>query len=228
MTINISTGSTTQETGDLTVSVTYDLSQSLGFCAEHLQASTAFSDYYDFYLYSGMKQFELTFTDSWEIADVKKNGIRFFTYCSDPFTFLQSSVTSTLMQIGGNGRSKYLPSFGDKPTNYQKEQNSLFMKQFTGIDLKERVINIVDIDQRLFKTGDILIGRRFTGDATQWMLLEGGFANHAAMIYAPGTPKQAGNSGLFVIDCPKDGGMFNEKPGAAMTDLNEWLGRALA
>ena len=39
------------------------------------------------------------------------------------------------------------------------------------------------------QTGDILIGRRFTGDATQWMLLSGGYANHAAMIVAdPDSP----------------------------------------
>mmetsp|Transcript_47796 Transcript_47796/g.63141 ORF Transcript_47796/g.63141 Transcript_47796/m.63141 type:complete len:470 (+) Transcript_47796:161-1570(+) len=223
MNMNISTGFSTNEAGALTVSVTYDMNESLGFCAEHLQASTAFSDSYNFYFYSGYKQFELTFTDEWEIADVKKNGIRFFTYCSDPFTFLQSTVTSALMWVGGNGASKYLPTFGDKPTNYQKEMNAKFLKQFTGIGLQERIINIVDIDQGLLKTGDILIGRRFTGDATQWMLLEGGYANHAAMIFAPADSKKK-----YVLDCPRDAGQFNPQPGAAMTELNEWLGRALA
>jgi len=81
----------------------------------------------------------------------------------------------------------------------------------------------VEVDQSLMLTGDILIGRRFTGDATEWMLLEGGFANHAAMIYAPPDSEQ-----VFVLDCPQDGGMFNKDPGASMTELNEWLGRALA
>ena len=158
-----------------------------------------------------------------EIADIKKNGVRFFTYCADPFTFLQSSVTTALMWIGGNGSSKYLPSFGDKPTHYQKEQNAKFLQQFTGMRLEERIINIVDIDQKLLKTGDILVGRRFTGDATQWMLLEGGLAHHAGIIYAP-----ADSDKKYVLDCPKDGGMFNEQPGVAMTEINEWLGRALA
>jgi len=55
------------------------------------------------------------------------------------------------------------------------------------------------------KTGDILIGRRFTGDATEWMLLEGGMANHVAIIYAPADSKDK-----FVLDCPRDGGLFNE------------------
>jgi len=77
---------------------------------------------------SGSKEFSLTFKDAWEIADVRKNGVRFFTYCSDPFTFLQSSVTSALMWVGGNGASKYLPAFGDKPTNYQKEMNASFVQ----------------------------------------------------------------------------------------------------
>lgn len=89
MNINISTGyETDSETGEFKVSITYDLNESIGFCAEHLQASTAFSDSYNFYITDGFKQFELVFTDMDEIADVRKNGIRFFTYCSGPFTFL--------------------------------------------------------------------------------------------------------------------------------------------
>ena len=150
MNMSILTGfAENSETGEFTVSVTYNLTESLGFCAEHLQASTAFSDSYNFYITDGYKQFELSYTDEAEIADIRKNGIRFFTYCSGPFTFLQSSVTTALMWIGGNGSSKYLPSFGDKPTLYQKEMNSMFLQQFTGIRLKERVINLVEIDQGL-------------------------------------------------------------------------------
>ena len=89
MNISILTGYTEDaSTGALTLSVTYDLKDTIGFCAEHLQASTAFSDSYNFYLMNGYKQFELTYTDMAEIADIKKNGVRFFTYCADPFTFL--------------------------------------------------------------------------------------------------------------------------------------------
>ena len=55
------------------------------------------------------------------------------------------------------------------------------------------------------------------------MLLEGGRANHAAIIYAP-----EGSEMKYVVDCPSTSGVFNEQPGAAMTELNEWLGRALA
>ena len=83
--------------------------------------STAFSDYYNFYILGGRKSIEMHFTDAWEIEDVRRNGLRFFTYCADPITLLNSSVTSALMWIGGNGMNSYLPSFGLKPTNYQKE-----------------------------------------------------------------------------------------------------------
>ena len=74
------------------------------------------------------------------------------------------------------------------------------------------------------QTGDVLVGRRFTGHATETMLLQGGFANHAAMIYVP--PNSDGTA--YVLDCPSDFGIFNSVGGAAMTELNEWLGRALA
>lgn len=69
----------------------------------------------------GKKSIELHFTDEWEIEDVRRNGLRFFTYCADPMTLLNSSVTSALMWVGGNGMNSYMPSFGLKPTNYQKE-----------------------------------------------------------------------------------------------------------
>ena len=57
-------------TKSLKASVTFDLGQSLGFCMEHLQISTAFSDYYNFYVWHGSKTVNLTYRDEWEIADV--------------------------------------------------------------------------------------------------------------------------------------------------------------
>ena len=133
----------------LKASVTFDLDESLGFCMEHLQISTAFSDHYDFYVWSGSKSINLTYRDEWEIVDIQQNGLRFFTYCADPFTLLQSSVTTAFMWIGGTGTSKYLPALGLKPTLYQKETNSRFLEQYGGIRLEERVINVVDVDQTL-------------------------------------------------------------------------------
>ena len=57
-------------------------------CTEHLQISSTFSDYYNFYLFGGQKEIKLSFTDPWEITDIQKNGLKFFTYCADPFTLL--------------------------------------------------------------------------------------------------------------------------------------------
>lgn len=79
---------------------------------EHLQVSTAFSDYYNFYIRGGKKVISLEFNDEWEIADIRQNGLRFFTYCADPMTMLHSSVASAFMWAGGNGMNSYLPMFG--------------------------------------------------------------------------------------------------------------------
>ena len=92
--------------------VTIDLQESLGVCMEHLQVSTAFSDYYNFYIRGGKKVISLEFNDEWEIADIRQNGLRFFTYCADPMTMLHSSVTTAFMWVGGNGMNSYLPMFG--------------------------------------------------------------------------------------------------------------------
>ena len=73
------------------------------------------------------------------------------------------------------------------------------------------------------QTGDVLIGRRFSGDAAEQMILSGGYASHAAMIV------EDKKSGLtkYVIDCPNDMGLLN-KIGVRKTELNEWLGMAMA
>ena len=133
---------------------------------------------------------------------------------------------SGFMWIGGNGTSKYLPDFGDKPTNYQKETSVRFIEQFTGVRLEERILNVIDIDLTQMKTGDILIGRRFTGEETGWMLLEGGYASHAAVVYQ--APQEEAENVRFVLDCPSDLGIFDKEGGARITELNEWLGHALA
>lgn len=72
-------------------------------------------------------------------------------------------------------------------------------------------------------TGDILIGRRFTGDTTEWMMLSGGFANHAAMIVV-----EPNSEYRYVIDCPSDLGVFTSSTGRVRrTELNDWLAMAL-
>lgn len=82
---------------------------------------------------------------------------------------------------------------------------------------------MVDVDQELMRTGDILIGRRFSGDAAEQMILSGGYASHVAMIVedARGGPTK------YVIDCPTDMGLLN-RTGVRKTELNEWLGLVLA
>ena len=50
------------------------------------------------------------------------------------------------------------------------------------MELEERIINFVDVDHTLMENGDVLIGRRFSGSGAEWMLLAGGYANHAAII----------------------------------------------
>ena len=90
------------------------------------------------------------------------------------------------------------------------------------MELEERIINIVEYDFEEMQTGDILIGRRFSGDSAEWMLLSGGHANHAAMVI------ESNNSmySKFVIDCPSDLGFINGRGTTRIMTLGEWLGEA--
>lgn len=94
------------------------------------------------------------------------------------------------------------------------------------MNLTERIINIVDVDTDLMKSGDILIGRRWSGDSAEWMLLYGGFANHVAMIFEE--PMLGGHPRKWVIDCPVNTSILYDKECGRKTELNEWLGEALA
>ena len=107
-----------EEMTQLGAKVTFDLQFSEGLCIEHLQISTAYRDHYSFYFSKNNHTVELEFKDLRDVIDIHKNGLRFFTYCADPFSLLTSTVSSAFMWLGGNGTSKYIPLFGYKPTNY--------------------------------------------------------------------------------------------------------------
>ena len=70
------------------------------------------------------------------------------------------------------------------------------------------------------QTGDILIGRRFSGDNAEWMLLSGGFANHAAIIFEDSIDKAHPK---YVYDCPRDMGYIEGSTGVRKMLLSEWI-----
>ena len=96
------------------------LNKRSGFCTEHFQVSTAFTDHYDFYIRHGNKTIEIEFTDLAEVIDIHMNGLRFFTYCADAWTLLSSSFETMFLWLGGSGyTSNHIPVFGSRPTDYQ-------------------------------------------------------------------------------------------------------------
>ena len=109
-------------------------------CMEHIQISTAFRDYYEYFITKSQHTITLEFKDKNDLIDIHKNGLRFFAYCANPFTLLTSSLSTAFMWVGGSGASKYLPLFGFKPTNYQEMANSAFIENFSGHNLEQRII----------------------------------------------------------------------------------------
>ena len=180
---------------------------------EHLQISTAFQDTYKFFFTKGQHTVTLVFTDLNDIIDIHKNGLRFFTYCANPFSLLTSALSSSFMWIGGSGTSKYIPFFGYKPSNYQADANSEFVENFTGQSLEKRIINKVDIDLSVFKTGDILVARRFVGWSSLFMILQGGLANHVAIVV------DEGDGNKMVYECMTETWWSDSGASVQKTDL---------
>jgi len=67
-------------------------------------------------------------------------------------------------------------------------------------------------------TGDVIVARRFTGHTTEMMLVSGGLANHAAMIY-----RDPDSSAVFVLDSFHEAWGADGLPGVKKTLVNEWL-----
>lgn len=86
--------------------------------------------------------------------------------------------------------------------------------------MEQRIINKVEIDESLFKTGDILLGRRFAGWSTLFMLLQGGLANHVAIIV------DEGNGDKYVYECMSEGWWSEAGATVQKTELQEWLAKA--
>lgn len=82
---------------------------------------------------------------------------------------------------------------------------------------------MVDIDYTQMLNGDILIGRRFTGDTSEWMLLDGGQASHAAIILS-----EEGSDARYVADCPIDLGFYHNRGSVRIMELHDWLSENLA
>ena len=65
--------------------------------------------------------FKFDYKDIRDVIDIHKNGIRIFTYCTDPLDMLSSVINTGLLWLGGSGTSKYLPMLRSKALNYKTE-----------------------------------------------------------------------------------------------------------
>lgn len=188
-------------------------------CVEHLQFSTTFSDHYKPILRGdGHYEFTFEYTELRDIIDIHKNGLKIFTYCTNPIGVLSSAINTMLLWLGGGGSSKYLPMLGSRPTNYQVQGNVDLLQSVSGTYIEERIVTKVNLPTYKMKTGDVLIARRWTGHTTEMMLISGAFANHAAIIYC-----DPDSSAVFVLDCFEDAWGSDGKPGVKKTLVNDWL-----
>ena len=71
-------------------------------CVEHLQFSTAFTDSYDFYFKSGTHHLNLKYNIE-NAFEIRKQGLRLFSYCANSFEMLTSVFSTSLLWIGGDG-----------------------------------------------------------------------------------------------------------------------------
>lgn len=92
------------------------------------------------------------------------------------------------------------------------------MESMTNEYIEERVITKIELPEDIYKTGDLLISRRWTGHTTEMMLLAGGFASHAAIIV-----RHPDSNDVFVAECSHSG---TGEGAVKKTPISEWLAQA--
>ncbi|CDW85293.1 UNKNOWN [Stylonychia lemnae] len=150
-------------------------------CIEHLMVGTTFQSNYQFFMTKGEKYFELEFTKYTDILDLHKNGIQFFTFCQTWQDMIPSTLETMSIFAGGLGLSRYIPTMGDHITDYQRDMNIEYLEKQLGLKLEQRIIDTVEIDKSLIKSGDLFLVRRLDGVQPFTMVASGSLVGHAAM-----------------------------------------------
>ena len=78
-----------------------ELSEPLGtLCVEHMLVGSAFQDYYEFYMASGVKSIRLVFSEPAHRAEVLANGLRVFAFCGGG-SVLSAVLQTARLYMGG-------------------------------------------------------------------------------------------------------------------------------
>ena len=82
----------------------------------------------------------MEFTETHEVIDLLKSGLRFFVFCSNPISLFTSTFATANLFMGGLGSSPYVPFIGSKVPSYMMDSNVEFVESFMGTRLRQRVI----------------------------------------------------------------------------------------
>lgn len=132
-------------------------------CVENFMFGTTFKEEFNYFVRAGSHQLQMTFDNPRDIIDFKKNGITFYNFCGTWLTNFYGILEQVGMFAGGLGLSNYIPTMGDQLTNYQKEQSKDLIEKTMRTTLEKRVIDVVEIDKKEIKSGDLFLVRRLDG-----------------------------------------------------------------
>ena len=126
-------------------------------------------------------------------------------------------MQTTNMFVGGFGFTKFVPMIGTKIPNYMLSANVDFVSRFMGRQLEQRVITVVDVDQKLIKDGDLIVARRLDGMDTFYMASTGSQIGHVAMALRD----EKGE--LFIVEAQSAFYFKDGTSGVQSTKFADWL-----
>ncbi len=95
---------------------------------------------------------------------------------------MTSIFESAQIFLGGMGSNPLIPVFGSKVPSYQYWANTVWVEQTMDIEIEQRVINLVEIDESLINDGDVILIRRMTGIDPLIMVGTGGSVGHCVLL----------------------------------------------
>jgi len=121
-----------------------------------------------------------------DMAEIKVNGIRIFSFCQGMFTSLDSLFNSLKLYIGGLGKNpdSWIPIMRPSVPAYMEKANIDFLSRFANWNLTSRNEagqSILDIDESEIKTGDFIAIYRLDGLDPLIMFGSGSHLGHSAV-----------------------------------------------
>ena len=184
------------------------------FCRDWFLFGTASLQHVESFMFSGKHTItfkNLTPDAKTEIADI---GFRVYMFCDGYVDTFLSVYNFALQFLGGFGTDPNVPIWGSHVPEYMVQANLNFLNHTMGVQLEERTVQQVDIDESLINSGDFISILRLDGLDPIIMYGSGSHAGHSVMALRM-------DGELYIVE--SQGAWYWPQAGIQKTPYKQWI-----